>query len=322
LRSLSSSALHVPRVAAADLSVADFRRRFEAPHRPVIVEGIDYGMASRWNDRRTLLAFLGRDRLWDKEHARRVELTRFLSDEKGCIENGQSAGYIFEFLGHRHSAAGEAEPEAEAARAKIRSAYAVPPYFARDLFDVKLDAFELATMQPPEHRWLLIGRPGSGSAPHVDANATSAWNALLGGGMKRWVLLSPGAGADAALDTGFRGSAAEWFARELPRLRERLDRSPTEGSDSQLVEFHQRVGQTVYVPQGWCHAVLNVPSEDVVASDGGTFDADEACVCLTQNFASVYDVDEVRQKLRAYGGASFAARWRSRFRDVVAGEQP
>lgn len=37
----------------------------------------------------------------------------------------------------------------------------------------------LANMERPEHRWILVGKRGSGSGLHVDPNGTCAWNKSL-----------------------------------------------------------------------------------------------------------------------------------------------
>ena len=60
----------------------------------------------------------------------------------------------------------------------------VPKYFDEDLFSVLGDAGR------PDHRWLIMGPPRSGSTFHKDPNATSAWNAVVTGS-KKWILYPP-----------------------------------------------------------------------------------------------------------------------------------
>lgn len=85
--------------------------------------------------------------------------------------------------------------------------YAVPRYFADDLFDLLIpkhgsrdarttgeagavegrrDA-KTSGSPRPANRWLIIGPKRSGSTFHIDPNGTSAWNALVRGG-KKWVM--------------------------------------------------------------------------------------------------------------------------------------
>ena len=68
-------------------------------------------------------------------------------------------------------------------------------------------------------RWFVMGPARSGSAPHVDPLATSAWNALLVG-RKRWALLPPGTPRAAVTprETGLEREAASWFAHVWPRM--------------------------------------------------------------------------------------------------------
>lgn len=60
----------------------------------------------------------------------------------------------------------------------------VPKYFDEDLFSV------LGDDGRPDHRWLIMGPPRSGSTFHKDPNATSAWNAVVTGS-KKWILYPP-----------------------------------------------------------------------------------------------------------------------------------
>lgn len=148
------------------------------------------------------------------------------------------------------------------------------------------------------HRWLLIGPARSGSNLHVDPLGTSAWNTLLVGS-KLWTIFPPnipesqlstmGGTENMSLfnatnitsdttpqsqsqsqfgQTGSHASqaipdfcAAAWFLNFFPLIQ----RNKQLGG----MQFVQHVGETVFVPAGWHHAVLNL----------------EATVCVTQNIA-------------------------------------
>mmetsp|Transcript_117687 Transcript_117687/g.375046 ORF Transcript_117687/g.375046 Transcript_117687/m.375046 type:complete len:906 (+) Transcript_117687:72-2789(+) len=137
----------------------------------------------------------------------------------------------------------------------------------------------------PPHRWLCLGPQRSGSRPHIDPLATSAWNALLVG-RKRWALIDasvvdrdvPRSEADAGLPNGGSLSPAEWFSERLPALRAKCP--------SAVYEAVQEAGEVMVVPAGIWHAVLNLT--DTVA--------------VTHNFV---------------GQAEFNRSWRS-----VAAERP
>lgn len=121
----------------------------------------------------------------------------------------------------------------------------------------------------PPYRWLCLGPKRSGSRPHVDPLATSAWNALLSG-RKRWAMIDPRF-VDVALPRAeiLAGCASpvEWFDETLPRLREKCPEA--------VLEAVQSPGEVMYVPAGVWHAVLNVT--DTVA--------------ITHNFVGLAEFD-------------------------------
>jgi hypothetical protein len=158
--------------------------------------------------------------------------------------------------------------------------------------------------QCPDHRWLLLGAAGSGSALHVDPIG-SAWNGVMEGA-KRWVVVAPElvaageaavpAAAAAACGAGAGGGTVEaWFEDDgcgWPHWRRWLQ-ARSGGAVGRWFEFTQRAGEVVYVPQGWAHAVLNLE----------TF-----TVAITHNFVAEHDVDRCWQFLRA-DHPMIAARW-------------
>lgn len=141
-------------------------------------------------------------------------------------------------------------------------AYASPGCFVEDFMSV------LGEDRPP-YRWMLIGAERAGTALHVDPLETCAWNTLVSG-RKRWVLFPPspeppqleprpharecsrdyirreGLG-DPDADTA--DSAVHWMQYCYPLL------SPAFGS---CFDFIQLPGETVYVPNGWWHNVVNL----------------------------------------------------------------
>ena len=105
----------------------------------------------------------------------------------------------------------------------------------------------------PFHSWLVIGPPRSGSSLHVDPLATAAWNALLAG-RKRWALFPPGTSKELIhpREPGLGREAADWFARVWPRTVAPGWAGP------RPIDVVQRPGETMYVPGGWLHAVMNL----------------------------------------------------------------
>ncbi|KAG8632916.1 hypothetical protein MANES_18G065400v8 [Manihot esculenta] len=140
--------------------------------------------------------------------------------------------------------------------------YSVPHLFQEDFFEV------LDKEQRPPYRWLIIGPERSGASWHVDPALTSAWNTLLCG-RKRWALYPPGRvpmgvtvhvneeDGDVNVDTP---SSLQWW----------LDFYPLLSDEDKPIECTQLPGETIFVPSGWWHCVLNL----------------ETTIAVTQNFAN------------------------------------
>ncbi|TVU46770.1 hypothetical protein EJB05_06329 [Eragrostis curvula] len=140
--------------------------------------------------------------------------------------------------------------------------YSVPYLFQEDFFDV------LDYDQRPAFRWLIIGPERSGASWHVDPGLTSAWNTLLCG-RKRWALYPPGRvpggvtvhvsdeDGDVDIETP---TSLQWWLDIYPHLAEH----------EKPLECTQLPGETIFVPSGWWHCVLNL----------------ETTVAVTQNFVN------------------------------------
>lgn len=207
----------------------------------------------------------------------------------------------------------------------ILDEFRVPPHFSPDLFSY------LGEVRRPPYRWLLIGPERSGSALHLDPLATSAWNTNLDG-VKRWVLFPPG--TDRATVKG-RHLVPDGFARDgncddmteeevadameavhyftygLEKLRSDAGTAavpaPAAGIPAApaappmpshgMIEFLQWPGETVFVPHGWLHAVLNLTPT----------------VAVTQNFVSPRNFLASWSEARA-SRPHLAERWREQIR--------
>ncbi|KAL3694403.1 hypothetical protein R1sor_008054 [Riccia sorocarpa] len=140
--------------------------------------------------------------------------------------------------------------------------YKVPELFQEDLFSVLSDS------QRPPFRWFVLGPPRSGANWHVDPSLTSAWNSLVSG-RKRWALYPPGKVPPGVLldvdeDDGsvnYEGpTSLQWWLDVYPYLEK----------EHKPIECTQLPGETIYVPSGWWHCVLNI----------------DASVAVTQNFVN------------------------------------
>lgn len=153
---------------------------------------------------------------------------------------------------------------------------------------VEADLFSLLSSSRPDYRWLIAGPTRSGSGWHKDPNYTSAWNTPLSG-RKLWLMLPPHVAppgvyvSEDGAEVTAPVSLIEWlddFYLETKRLHGPPSASSGRGGgggDGQLLEGICGPGETVYVPSGWWHLVVNL----------------EESVALTQNFVSLAELPEV-----------------------------
>ncbi|KAF9573223.1 hypothetical protein EC968_008861 [Mortierella alpina] len=150
--------------------------------------------------------------------------------------------------------------------------YLFDPYFADAVPEMEL-AYEAKGDLRPPYRWLLIGPQRTGAPWHTDPSGTSAWNTLLSG-HKRWALYPPHMippGHDPTSPT--RLTSVAWY----------LDVYPFLPQESRPIEIVQNPGETIYVPSGWWHMVLNM----------------DHTVAVTQNFADDSNIIQVKQSMLA-----------------------
>jgi histone arginine demethylase JMJD6 len=173
--------------------------------------------------------------------------------------------------------------------------YQPPYYFSLDLF-----SFAGESSRPP-HRWIVIGPKRAGTYIHTDPLGTSAWNALLTGKKRyhlplnypqnyvliqnRWALFPPG--TPKHLIDPPRGlpdrEAVTWFSRVYPTLNKK---------DTGMVEIIQHPGETVFVPGGWAHVVMNL----------------DLSLAITQNFCSPSGLERCFLKART-SRPKFTQKW-------------
>jgi len=176
--------------------------------------------------------------------------------------------------------------------------YTVPDYFDEDLFGL------VGEKRRPPYRWFLVGPERSGTTVHVDPLGTSAWNTLVVG-VKRWVLFPPHVPKSVVKGRrltlpGEDDEAIHYFTTILPRMKRRAAACGGLGdyANFECYEFTQFAGETVYIPHGWWHAVLNVTHT----------------VGITQNFCSRRNFDVVWRETRG-GRKKMACSWLRRLRE-------
>ena len=262
----------VVRADINNLSTEDFME-LERGKNVVIVRGIPE--AENWNTE--LFTFnsiykrfakhsfkVGKD---DDGHALRLSLEEYQKYSKH--QSDDSPLYIFDSVfGNKHT------------RPDLLSGYRPPSLFPDDYFSV------LGDNRPP-HRWFLMGPKRSGTSCHIDPLDTSAWNTLLVG-RKKWAFIDPTvprrvAKGRSVLKPGEDDEAIHFFVNLIPRLR-------AEGIS--VTEVIQEEGETIFVPGGYWHCVLNIT--DTIA--------------VTQNYCGRNNFDTVWRSSR-YERPCLSTKW-------------
>ncbi|CAG8433090.1 10719_t:CDS:10 [Diversispora eburnea] len=162
---------------------------------------------------------------------------------------------------------------------EMAEAYEIPKYFQEDFFEVLTD-------KRPPYRWIVIGPARSGASWHVDPAGTSGWEKkkpiklLKIIKVLRLQISRHHHGHHQALlyneeeELNFKNSTTSlfWYLEVYPQLL----------LDGNLpLEIIQEPGQTIFVPSGWWHMVLNL--EDTIA--------------VTQNFVNIHNLQNVCEEL-------------------------
>lgn len=232
----------VDRVSCKLMSPQDFIDAFEAPGFPCIISGIpeqeQWLAVHRWtfkNLRRLKNRYfkVGEDNKGYKVTVRMKYFLQYLKENKD-----DSPLYIF-----------DSKYDTDAESKVLLAEYQVPRYFPHDLFELVGDR------RRPPHRWFLVGPERSGTCVHIDPLGTSAWNTLLCG-RKRWVVFPPGVPKSVVkgLDVIVKGEddeAINYFIDLVPRIK-------AKHPEISVMEFVQQPGDTVFIPGGWWHAVINL----------------------------------------------------------------
>jgi histone arginine demethylase JMJD6 len=255
----------IPRIDAASISEQEFANVYERGSKPVVVCGLMSTWPAVSEGRWTIEALLrthAEDRFKvgedDDGYAVYVKLKYFV---RYMLETkDDSPLYVFD----------SSFAEREGTRA-LRSDYALPRFFTDDLFKL------VGERRRPPYRWLVLGPERSGSYIHIDPLGTSAWNALLAG-HKCWACFPPGAPKEALQPPRHEGGreAIAWWAHVYPMLLDSVD------PHLRPLTVIQRPGETMFVPGGWWHVVLNL----------------DAALAVTQNFCSRSNFDAVWAKTR------------------------
>jgi len=240
----------LPRIPC-NISKADFLATYEEQRQPVVLVGCDahWPAKERWSREGLLQRGIDNATTWRSNlHKEKYYEWKDIVDD---ISAGVGNFYIFDQLDEEWGKL-------------IEQDYETPsPFQGKDLYPSDF---------PPDYgslRWWCVGPKNSGADPHMDPYGTDAWNSVTHG-HKWWVLYPPsvsegsvGCDEDCSVDDP---TALDWYTSVgINALR-----TAVESGGATPMHVLLSAGETIYVPYGMVHSVLNIDDTTAITANYGS----------------------------------------------------
>jgi len=240
---------------SSSLSVEEFDEKYAAAGRPCMVRGVTahWRAADRWKSPQDFAKWYGDVAIRVTERKEdpaslpqplRLPIAKYIA-----YAQADSGGADFPYYGFDDDLSGARQVLARDAD------WHVPSFCSQDCYDMSAQARHVF----PRNTFFILGGARTGTNLHVDPNCTSAWNTLLCG-RKRWLLFPPLRHEGLAeMHVPRDASKAKhtppcwWWGEVYPKIV-----SSGAALRHGVIECIQEAGDTIFVPEGWWHTVLNL----------------------------------------------------------------